>query len=378
MMVTLQTRRVKNLDANVMFFNKLDPVFYTIFESAPDATLIVDGSGVVQLVNTQFKKLFGYENDEIVGKEVERLIPENIASNHRSLRKSYGDSPKPRGMGHGQPLLAVRKDGTEFYAEISLSAMKVDKELFVSAAVRDVTEKRQMTEQLALQDQKIKEQNGRLVNFAHVVSHNLRSYGSNIASLLVLLERANHDDERNTIMEHLKSLSVTLDETVDHLSEVVSIQTDINQKREKLNLRSYVAKTIEVLSGEIDTYNAHINNDVSPGLTVDYVPAYLESILLNLFSNGLKYRSMSRPAVVNVEARIEDLHLILLVSDNGLGIDLAKFGTKLFNMRATFHGNPDARGLGLFITRNQVEAMGGKIEVESEVGIGTTFKVYLS
>jgi two-component system aerobic respiration control sensor histidine kinase ArcB len=105
------------------------------------------------------------------------------------------------------------------------------------------------------------------------------------------------------------------------------------------------------------------------------VPAYLDSILLNLLSNAIKYRSAQRPPLIHVRAHQEVDSVVLEVQDNGLGIDLVKNQSKLFGMYKTFHDNEDARGVGLFITKNHVEAMGGAITVVSEVEVGTTFKV---
>jgi len=108
---------------------------------------------------------------------------------------------------------------------------------------------------------------------------------------------------------------------------------------------------------------------------IDFVPAYLESILLNFTSNALKYRNPNVPLVITIESDIEVGKPILQVSDNGLGIDLIKYGEQIFGMYKTFHGNPNARGIGLFMTKNQVESLGGKISVESEPNKGTAFKI---
>lgn len=353
-------------------------LFEAIFESAPDALVVVNDEGKVVMVNNQVKTLFGYEKDEIVGKDVETLIPDGSIENHRLKRNGYLKSPAPRELGVKEKLAAKRKDGSHFYAEISLSPRQIDGTPYVAAVIRDVTKKKRTASRLTSHEEKITEQNNRLMNFAHVVSHNLRSYGSNLNTMLSFLEKADTDKEKNEIIRHLKSLTMALNDTVQHLTEVVSIQTNISQQRKKANLREYVTKTAEVLSGEISKRNALMLNHVDTHVYLKYNLAYLESILLNLLSNTLKYSSPKRQPVVTVESLIENNRLVLKVSDNGIGIDLPRYGNKLFHMYATFHGNADARGVGLFITKNQVEAMGGKIEVESTLDVGTTFKVFLS
>ena len=114
---------------------------------------------------------------------------------------------------------------------------------------------------------------------------------------------------------------------------------------------------------------------VPADLAVTVVPAYLDSILLNLISNAVKYRAQQRPATIRLHAHQAAGFVVLTVQDNGLGIDLVKNRAKLFGMYKTFHDNEDARGVGLFLTKNQIEAMLGTIEVESEVGVGSTFKI---
>ena len=116
-------------------------------------------------------------------------------------------------------------------------------------------------------------------------------------------------------------------------------------------------------------------NSVDKNLNVLSVPAYLESIILNLMTNAVKYRSLDREPKIAISAKKQDGYLVLSISDNGLGIDLERYGDKLFGMYKTFHDNKDARGLGLYIIKNQIEAMDGNITVTSEVGKGSTFKV---
>jgi light-regulated signal transduction histidine kinase (bacteriophytochrome) len=111
---------------------------------------------------------------------------------------------------------------------------------------------------------------------------------------------------------------------------------------------------------------------------VKVVPAYLDSILLNLFTNAIKYKSPKRKAFLEINYEINESQTIISFKDNGLGLDLKKNGHKLFGMYKTFHGNEDAKGIGLYITKNQIEAMDGKIEVESKLDCGSTFKIFIN
>ncbi|HBX66928.1 MAG TPA: hypothetical protein DEG32_12540, partial [Balneolaceae bacterium] len=139
-----------------------------------------------------------------------------------------------------------------------------------------------------------------------------------------------------------------------------------------------VNKIEEILTTERLANNVNIQKDIPANLSLKYNPAYLESIVLNLLSNAIKYRHPDRKPEVAVKAEEREGSVHLEVSDNGLGIDLEKHGEKLFGMYNTFHQNKNSKGIGLFITKNQIESMGGSIDVQSKPNEGTTFKIKLS
>ncbi|MBD1364674.1 PAS domain S-box protein [Mucilaginibacter sp. ZT4R22] len=255
-----------------------------------------------------------------------------------------------------------------------------DKPLRVIGTHTDITEQKNKEEQLRESLDMVSGQNNRLLNFAYIVSHNLRTHASNFKMIMdVLSDPQTNDEEKAELSGHLINVSQQLNDTITNLNEVVSIQTNIDIHTIELNLHSYVEKAIELLSNDIAIWNVEINNRIPKDRTLIYSPAYLESIMLNLLSNGIKYRSLTSAPRITIEYFEEQNggHGFI-VADNGIGIDLKKHGEELFGMYKTFHGNRDAKGMGLFITKNQVESFGGKIEVSSELGKGTTFKVYLA
>lgn len=243
--------------------------------------------------------------------------------------------------------------------------------------VENITDRKEAELELNKSLELVTEQNKRLLNFSYIVSHNLRSHTSNIKSLLDLLRYAESEVERVEMMHILHNVSNVLDETIRDLSHVVSIHTNLNHTIESLHLREYVDKAILVLGEQIAMKKANVQNHVPEELKIKYTSAYLDSILLNFISNSIKYSHPERVPEVNISCLLESDKVVLIISDNGIGIDMEKNGKKLFGMYKTFHGNTDARGIGLFITKNQIEAMGGKVEVESEVGKGTTFRVHI-
>jgi len=222
-------------------------------------------------------------------------------------------------------------------------------------------------------------QNNSLLNFAHIVSHNLRSHSANLTMISTFLnDETLGKDERKDSLGMLTRASNGLNETITHLNEVVQVKLETDKKLKSIPLPYIVQKILMDIQAIIEKNNIQITVEVPEDIMVKGVQAYLESIVLNLVSNAIKYRDPEKEtATVGISAWEEDETIIFQVKDNGLGIDLNKYGEKLFGMYKTFHRNKDARGIGLFITKNQIESMGGKISVESKPKEGAIFNVVL-
>jgi PAS domain S-box-containing protein len=219
------------------------------------------------------------------------------------------------------------------------------------------------------------QQNLQLQNFAYIISHNIRSHSANLTSLVELLAEAEDAEQSAMFLQMLHTSTEKLAETIVNLSDIVAVNSNVNKPKERRWLREEIDKTLETLSVLIHQHKIVVDVQVPADVAVTVVPAYLDSILLNLLSNAIKYRSPDRAPLVRLRAHREPGFVVFTVQDNGLGIDLVKNRAKLFGMYKTFHDNEDARGVGLFITKNHIEAMLGTIAVESEVGVGSTFNV---
>ncbi|RPG32658.1 MAG: PAS domain S-box protein, partial [Muricauda sp. TMED12] len=221
-------------------------------------------------------------------------------------------------------------------------------------------------------------QNDSLLNFAHIVSHNLRSNAANLTMICKFLSEDGLKQEEQKEMIHMLSrASEGLNETISHLNEVVQVKLETDKKLKEVHLRNTFDKILEDVNALILENKINVNINIPDNFNVKGVPAYIESIFLNLTTNAIKYRDPEKEPTLTIQSYIEDQFIVLSVEDNGKGIDLERYGNKIFGMYKTFHGNKDARGIGLFITKNQIESMGGTIEVESEVGVGTKFRVKL-
>lgn len=239
----------------------------------------------------------------------------------------------------------------------------------------DISAQKEKEQELLKMLEIVNIQNNKLLNFAHIVSHNLRTHAGNIKSLLELNSDGSFTHEE-TFM-NIGIVSKELNATIENLNDLVKVHAQTNTDYESLQLADYIEKVLFILSEEIKSKAIHVENNVSKDVFVDAIPAYLESILLNLVTNAIKYSTENKDAIQIVfNLLTTDNYYILAVADNGIGIDMSKYRDSVFGLYKTFHKNEDARGVGLYITKNQIETMGGKIEVESEPNLGTTFKVY--
>jgi signal transduction histidine kinase len=214
-----------------------------------------------------------------------------------------------------------------------------------------------------------------LNNFTHIVSHNIRSNNNNIKSLVELLLE-NSESDRQLLLKMLKTSTNKLDETIYHLSEFVRFQNQNEKNYALLNLKKEIAKTTDGINQHIIKTNSRIINEVYVATFIRVVPAFLESILMNMLTNAIKYRSPDRPLILKYSCEQIEHYCVLKIEDNGIGIDLDKHRNSIFGLFKTFNGNSDSVGLGLFMTKNQVELMQGKIEIESTLAKGTIFKIY--
>jgi PAS domain S-box-containing protein len=241
---------------------------------------------------------------------------------------------------------------------------------------KDITEQKKQTDNLRETLDIVSDQNNRFHNFAHIVTHNLRNHAGNISMILSLFETADSEKETEELIGYLHASSNRLNETISDLNQIVDAQNDMNIVMQSLNLKETIGKVKEILSTEIMGTNTEFEEQVPDDLMLQYNPAYLESILLNLISNAIKYRHPDRTPNIRILAEETDNDVVLNIADNGLGIDLDKYGEQIFGMYKTFHENKNSKGIGLYITKNQIESLGGSISVDSTPGEGTVFTIH--
>lgn len=221
-------------------------------------------------------------------------------------------------------------------------------------------------------------QNTQLNDFANITSHNLRSPAGNITALISTIDEDSTIEEYKTVFDMLKKVAQNLQDSLNQLIEVLHIKKNKIIEKEFLNFQDIYVKTIESLQGEILNSKAVIVASFENAPEIEYSRIYLESIFHNLISNAIKYKDGTRIPDIKIYTETRNNSLFLHVKDNGLGIDLTRHGDKIFGMHQVFHKHPNAKGIGLFMTKTQIESMNGKISVVSEVNVGTTFTVQFS
>ncbi len=350
--------------------------FRTIFNQAAIGMARVNSiTGGFLETNNRFRQLFGYTSEEI--KElniVEVTHPDDLQEDIQKMKQLRNGEISEFTM----EKRIKRKNGELVWVKLTVSPLWQDGETPTThiALIEDIHDKKMAETQLKESYEMVMEQNKRLLNFSYIVSHNLRSHSSNIESILGLYEETNDPEERENYMGMLEKVSGALNQTLFDLNEVVSIQTNLDLTVEWLKVKDYLENTLGLLKVEIQKKNARIVTSVPGEMMVKFNAAYMESVLLNLLTNSLRYSSPNRVPEISVTGSRKGDRWMLEVRDNGIGIDLVRNRDKLFGLYKTFSNQPNSRGVGLFIIKNQIDAMNGRIEVESSPGEGSVFKVY--
>ena len=357
---------------------QLKKQFQAVLDTMPNQVFVKDINGRILLANKAAADYHDTTSERLIGKTDKNLgVSKKQSDKYIKSTRKVIETGEPHFINEG---LLINKNGEkEWHQAIKVPFQQhgSDKPA-VLIVVTDITQRKKKEIELSETIGIAGDQNKRLLNFAHIVSHNLRNHAGNISMLLSLYDEEESDGDKEELLGHLKTASERLTETIQDLNEIVAAQTKVDKNLKELNLKEYLYKIKEILTTEIIAHNVKIKENIPDDLTIDYNPAYLESILLNLLSNAIKYRHPKRQPVIQIDAFNDGDHIIFKISDNGTGIDLEKHGDKLYGMYNTFHGNENAKGIGLFITKNQVESMGGNIVVDSEVNKGTTFKLTLT
>ena len=366
-----------------------------IFNNESISIIVTDPNGTITHFNTGAERMLHYSAEEMI--EIKNPIilhlENEVNQQGIQLSEKLGREIKgfevlaeiaKNGNQKSEEWTYVRKDGSILHVLLTITALKSDDgEIlgFLETGI-DVTEKLEnqhnlliAKENLEILAEKLSGQNKQLANFAHITSHNLRSPVGNLNTLLSLYNDSDDDEEKTLLFEKFGIVIGHLTSTLNSLIEALLIKEKSITNLENIEFESVFKKIKEIVTAQIMETKTEIKADFSLAPNLLYNNEYLESILLNLLTNAIKYRSPERNPKIEIKTYLIDDKTVLTFSDNGLGINLDRHKDKLFGLHKTFHRNSDAKGVGLYLTKTQIESMGGTISAESEVDKGTTFKI---
>ncbi|CAA9308153.1 MAG: Two-component system sensor histidine kinase/response regulator hybrid [uncultured Cytophagales bacterium] len=349
-----------------------------IITSAMDAIITISDTQHIVMTNQAAQRMFGYGAEALLNQPIDLLIPQRLRSRHQAHVHQYGESGRTtRQMGVNRTLAGLRADGREFPIEASISQVEVTGNKYYTVILRDVTLREEARQQEKKRNEELIRQNAQLQQFAFITSHNLRAPVANLLGLVHIYNAADPADPLNqTVIENIERATQKLDEIIHDLNALLAVREQTHQPLEAVSLAEVFEDVKQSLQLQLQGVNPLLTTAFGVS-SLRAIRSYVQSILFNLLSNALKYRSPDRPLAIRLETRREEDHVLLLFSDNGLGIDLEKHGNKLFGLYKRFHTHTEGKGLGLHLVKTQVEAMGGKIEVKSLPGEGTTFILHL-
>lgn len=372
--------------------------FRELLEAAPDAIVKVDRSGKIILMNRATESLFGYTRDELVGQPVEILVPQALRSSHVEKRSDYAHHPVTRPMGRGLTLKAMRKDGSEFPVEISLSPVHAGDEVRVVAIIRDVTERKRIEEELRSLEQRFNrtladknkelERRNREVEradklkseFLASMSHELRTPLHTIIGFSELLAEEIQgplNEKQRRFVSHIHRDSKHLLELINDILDLSKIESGrVELHAEIFDGGAELKEVLDSIGPSAASKGIHLHASVEGSALLNADKMRFKEVLLNLLSNALKFTPSGGRITVAMENGNESGYYRVSVEDTGIGIPAGEHESifdKFHQVGSTTKGVKEGTGLGLTITRHIVELHGGTIWVESEPGKGSRF-----
>jgi len=348
--------------------------FRNLLESAPDAMIIVDDSGEIAIVNAQAERMFGYDRDELLGNKIEMLLPDRVREPHVAHRGQYARSPSLRPMGPGLELIGMRKDGSEFPVEISLSPVSTPKASFISSVIRDVTLRKRLEQQILSAQEAAERANKANSAFLAAASHDLRQPVQALSLLNGALRRTVKDPRALEMVESQEHSLTAMTNLLNSLLDISRLDAGaVTPEYEDFPMQ----RLVDRLSPEFARQAQHKGLEFSSCAcksTVRSDPNLLSEIIQNLVGNAIRYTEKGKIALNCAE---RDGRCCIAVEDTGIGIskDQQQDIFIEFHQVKARGASKEGFGLGLAIVKRLAELLGHSIEVESEPGAGSCFTV---
>lgn len=353
---------------------QMEAKYRGLLDAAPDAMVVVNPLGEIVLLNLQAERQFGYHRDELLGQPVKNIVPEGfaerlIADGTRSAADALGQR-----IGTGIELSGRRKDGSEFPIEIMLSPLPSDEGILVTAAIRDITERKRAEERLVKTVEELKRSNDELAQFAYIASHDLQEPLRMVASYTQLLAKrykGRLDSDADEFIAYAVDGSNRMQRLIQDLLIYSRAGTSPRALRE-ISSEDALQDALTNLGTTIEGSGAVVTHDSLPAVTMN--DTHLIQVFQNLVGNAIKYRRAEVPHVHVSATKNGGTEWIFSVRDNGLGIDPQYF-ERIFVLFQRLHGREEfeGTGIGLAICKKMLERLGGRIWVESQPKHGSTF-----
>lgn len=350
--------------------------FRTLLDLAPDAMIIVDAKGRIEIINSQAENMFGYGREELQGRGIEVLLPERLRSRHVAHRDKYSRHPGLRPMGPDLDLIAIRRDGSEFPVEISLSPVQMESESFVSSVIRDVTERKKMEHEIIAARKAAERANKANSAFLAAASHDLRQPVQALSLLNGALRRTVKEPRALEMIASQENSLMAMTNLLNSLLDISRLDAGaITPELEEFPMQ----RMIDRLSAEFARQAKHKGlsfSSESCKAVVRSDPNLLSEIIQNLVSNAIRYTNKGSVKLRCVEA---DGCCLVQVEDTGIGIEKDQLEAifKEFHQVKTPGMNKEGFGLGLAIVRRLADLLQHRIEVRSTPGSGSCFSVSL-
>lgn len=349
--------------------------FSSLIQKGADMIAIIDRNSCFKFVSPSFYDHVGYDPAYLLKQDGRLFIhPEDLAATRQDLEKVF--TTKEIAV---SPYRFRHANGEWRWFETIITNMLDQPSIDgIVCNSRDITVRKQQDLEREQIIKELTKSNADLKQFSYITSHNLRAPLSNMIGILNIIDYSSLQPENREMLNWLQTSTKQLSTTIHDLTSILLIKNNIDVEVSNLNVQEifdYVhnifAEALKEVKGTIETY--FVNS------TVTFNRAYLQSIFINLISNAIKYHSPDRPLVLKIYCKTySDEHTELTFTDNGSGIDLVRHKDRLFGLYQRFHNNASGAGLGLFIVKEQVAALGGDITVESEPGMGTSFTIMLN